>query len=322
MSNYISDIKDGLKQVLSLYPLKTSLKSVAYTANFNDLNSVPTKPFYDQVDTPVLNFSGSVLATKNNGGTINFHYKNSSAISSSIVENNNALKITTGTASFTGNVNVAGYLSVTNYAQIDGVKLSLDDTTRLFNVSTGISINGNKAIITSDGKISGSTLTMSGTASVYSLNATNGITTNTIVSSGNITSKTKVIAPTFEGNATSANWADLAEKYESDKDYPFGTLIQFGGEKEITLAQTEVNGVVSEKAGYLLNASSNGLPVALCGRVKVLVNGKVNKFDKLALDKDGIACKALFGDKIIARALESKETEETGLVLCATLFSL
>lgn len=320
MSNYISDIKDGFKQILSLYPLKTSLKSVAYTANFNDLNSVPTKPFYDQIDTPVLNFSGSALATNLNGGTINFHYKNSSAVTSSIVENNNALKITTGTASFTGNVTVAGYLSVTNYAQINGVKLNLSNN--LFNISHGIQVNGGKATITSDGKISGTTLTMSGAASVYSLNATNGVTTNTVVSSGNITSKTKVIAPTFEGNATSANWADLAEKYDSDKDYPFGTLIQFGGEKEITVAKTEVNGVISEKAGYLLNASSSGLPVALCGRVKVLVNGKVSKFDKLTLDKDGVACKALFGDKIIARALESKESEEIGLVLCATLFSL
>lgn len=325
MSNYISDIKDGLKQILTLYPTKTSLKSVAYTANFEDLTGVPSKPFYEQLDTPILNFSGSALATNKNGGTINFHYRNSGTTTSSIIEYESGLKVNTNTANFSGNVTTSGSLSVGSSASINGITLSLNNN--LLSISHGINVSNGNAVIASDGaisasKISGTTLIMSGAATVYSLNATNGIITSTVTASGNITSKTKVTAPIFEGNATSANWADLAEKYESDKDYPFGTLIQFGGEKEITLAKTEVNGVVSEKAGYLLNASSDGLPIALCGRVKILVNGVINKFDKLTLDKDGVARKASDEETIIARALENKKAEEIGLVLCVTNFRL
>ena len=325
MSNYISDIKDGLKQILTLYPLKTSLKSIAYTANFADLTGTPTKPFYEQLDTPILNFSGSLLATNSNGGTINFHYRNSGTVTSSIIEYSGGLKVNSETTTLSGNLVTSGYLNVGSYATINGITLSLSNNQ--LNISHGVRINGGTAVIASDGaisgtKISGTTLTMSGAATVYSMSATNGIVTSTLTASGNITSKTKVTAPIFEGNATSANWADLAEKYESDKDYPFGTLIQFGGEKEVTVAQTEVNGVVSEKAGYLLNASSSGLPIALCGRVKVLVNGVVNKFDKLTLDKNGVARKATDGETVIARALENKKAEEIGLVLCATQFRL
>ena len=67
-------------------------------------------------------------------------------------------------------------------------------------------------------------------------------------------------------------WADLAEYYEADKFYEPGTLISFGGDKEITAAKFECNGVVSSKPGYLLGSAKNDncLPVALCGRVPVL----------------------------------------------------
>ena len=79
----------------------------------------------------------------------------------------------------------------------------------------------------------------------------------------------------FYGAAYQAMWADLAEYYEADKYYEPGTLITCGGEKEITAAITEVNGVISSKPGYLLGKknSDNTLPVALCGRVPVLFDG-------------------------------------------------
>ena len=76
----------------------------------------------------------------------------------------------------------------------------------------------------------------------------------------------------FLGTAYQAMWADLAEYYEADKFYEPGTLICFGGDKEITAARIECNGVISSKPGYLLGTvkSDNTLPVALCGRVPVL----------------------------------------------------
>ena len=118
--------------------------------------------------------------------------------------------------------------------------------------------------------------------------------------------------------------ADLAELYEADADYPIGTLIKFGGEKEITIADLdEVNGVISEKPAILLNKDCKGLPIALTGKTKIRVKGKVNKFDKLTNFYNGVAIKKLLPEhKTIAIALEDKITDEEGLVMCVTKLSL
>lgn len=136
---------------------------------------------------------------------------------------------------------------------------------------------------------------------------------------------------TIQGTAYRAYWGDLAEYYETDKEYPFGTLVKFGGEKEITIADKEVNAVISSKPGFILNNQmENGQTIALCGRVPVRVVGKCNKFDYLVLsdtpgvarslnDKQSLENKGL---KIIARALENKNIEEERLVLCIVKFEL
>lgn len=121
-----------------------------------------------------------------------------------------------------------------------------------------------------------------------------------------------------EATASTALWADLAEKYESDVKYPIGTLVVFGGEKEITIAKKNVNGVISEKPGYTLNSKSKGQPVALVGRVKVRVMGKVNKNDKLVLYKDGVARKKKWYDvfkTVIGITLESNNSKDEKLVM-------
>jgi len=90
----------------------------------------------------------------------------------------------------------------------------------------------------------------------------------------------------FAGTATSAEYADLAERYLADDDYQAGTVIAVGGEAEVTAAHEgiahSVLGVVSENPAYLMNNTlENGLAIALKGRVKVLVLGVVNKGDRL-----------------------------------------
>jgi hypothetical protein len=90
----------------------------------------------------------------------------------------------------------------------------------------------------------------------------------------------------FAGTATSAEYADLAERYLADDDYQAGTVIAVGGEAEVTAAHAgiahSVLGVVSENPAYLMNNTlENGLAIALKGRVKVLVLGVVNKGDRL-----------------------------------------
>lgn len=135
------------------------------------------------------------------------------------------------------------------------------------------------------------------------------------------------------GCCTSAWWADLAEMYEPDRDYSPGTLVKFGGEKEITVATGTVNGVITSKPGYVLNGQREGdtrlmKGVALTGRVPVRVLGKVEKFDKIILSATpgvGIAVKDtkdlpdyLIKNVIIGIALESSDDPGEKLIECVT----
>ena len=149
--------------------------------------------------------------------------------------------------------------------------------------------------------------------------------THVVHTSGNETiNGNKTFTAEINGTAIRAKWADLAEKYLSDKDYEPGTLIKFGGEKEITIASDGVvNGIVSTKPAFLLNAEEEGLPVALCGRVPVRVIGKVNKGDRIYLSEvDGVGIVADKSTAPIGIALETKETEDENLVMCVTKFTL
>ena len=103
-----------------------------------------------------------------------------------------------------------------------------------------------------------------------------------------------VHATTFSGTATTANYADLAELYLSDFAYEAGTVVQIGGEEEITICDGKANhsilGVVSAYPAYLMNNQlENGIPVALKGRVPVKVGGTIKKGDRLVGAPEGHA---------------------------------
>ena len=97
-----------------------------------------------------------------------------------------------------------------------------------------------------------------------------------------------VYATTFQGTATSAQYADLAENYVADADYPIGSVLVIGGEHEVTVTDIsnsyKVAGVVSTDPAYLMNSGQSGQfvkAVALRGRVPVRVVGVVSKGDVL-----------------------------------------
>lgn len=130
-----------------------------------------------------------------------------------------------------------------------------------------------------------------------------------------------------QGTAFRTYWGDLAEIYETDKKYPKGTLVKFGGDKEITIADTQVNAVISSEPGLILNTQNKtGQAIALIGRVPVRVIGNCKKFDYLTLsDVPGVATVLEdneFPLNVIARALENKDYVEEGLVLCVIKFDL
>lgn len=117
---------------------------------------------------------------------------------------------------------------------------------------------------------------------------------NLDLGSNNITAN-MITANMLYGVSLCALWADLAEMYESDAEYDPGTLVKFGGEKELTIAKygDEANGVVTTSPALLLNAKDYGTKtmcgIALVGRTNVKVAGPVKKFSNLYLYDNGIA---------------------------------
>ena len=125
-------------------------------------------------------------------------------------------------------------------------------------------------------------------------------------------------ANVVHATSTSAQYADLAEKYTTDAEYEPGTVMMFSGEPEVTICNqdmcTKVAGVISENPAYLMNASltNSAAVVALMGRVKVKVKGTVQPGDMLVSAGDGFAraeSNPTFGS-VIGKALSSHSGSE------------
>jgi len=127
---------------------------------------------------------------------------------------------------------------------------------------------------------------------------------------------------TIYAKATSAQYADLAEIYESDSEYEVGTVVIFGGEKEITVssmgADPRIAGVISENPAYLMNNDATGQAVALQGKVPCKVVGQISKGDMLVTHSQhpGVARKATDPKMgtVIGKALEEYNSTEIGTI--------
>ena len=114
------------------------------------------------------------------------------------------------------------------------------------------------------------------------------------------------------GSRLQATYADLAEYYSADDYYQPGTVLEFGGSYEVTLAKDGTNkvaGVVSTDPAYAMNAKCPGIAVALAlqGRVPCKVRGKVEKGDMMISAGDGFAraCINPTIGSVIGKALEN-----------------
>lgn len=155
-------------------------------------------------------------------------------------------------------------------------------------------------------------------ANVRTVLVTTGANTTAGTLTGNWTLST--------GSRLQATYADLAERFEADTEYEPGTVVEIGGEAEITAVKYELSedvfGVISDTAAYLMNAGAGDdkthPPVAVSGRVAVKVKGKVLKGQRLVSAGNGIARAAKDGEatafNTIGRALEDKLTKGLGTV--------
>lgn len=123
----------------------------------------------------------------------------------------------------------------------------------------------------------------------------------------------------FQGTATQARYADLAEKYTTEQEYSVGTVVAVCAHEDHEMAlatpSSIVAGVISDKPAYLMNAESEGQAIALVGRVPVRVTGPVNKGDVVKVFADGIASVEGSGD-IVGVALENNNEQGEKLVEC------
>jgi hypothetical protein len=171
--------------------------------------------------------------------------------------------------------------------------------------------------------LSGSSSSEGGTFTVTS-NATSANTASTIVArdgSGDFS------AGVITATATAARYADLAEKYTSDVQYPPGTVVVLGGEAEVTRSDgptsRAIAGIVSTDPAYLMNNDLEGdtvVDVALIGRVPCMVTGIINKGDLLvSSSRPGHSCAWTNATNppagsIVGKAIENKTDEDPGVI--------
>lgn len=127
-----------------------------------------------------------------------------------------------------------------------------------------------------------------------------------------------VYANVFHGEATSAQFADLAEKYLADAEYAPGTVMVVGGDKEVTASNwgKRAIGAVSTNPAFMMNKDlEGGTYIALKGRVPVKVIGRVKKGDELIAANDGCAVVAIpHSSGVFAVALETSEDSGVKLI--------
>ena len=211
----------------------------------------------------------------------------------------------------TGNIVIAAGGSTTATFTGTGISAVGNITGGNLSVGTGISAVGN---------ITGGNLSV-GTGTITGGNILNS-NANAV---GNIGSSSNYFNQVF-ATATTALYADVAERFAADELLEPGTVVELGGTAEITRSREELSenvfGVISTRAAYLMNggAGENDThpPVAMTGRVPVKVVGIIHKGDRLVSAGLGIARAAQPGEatsfNVIGRSLVDKPTPESGTI--------
>ena len=118
---------------------------------------------------------------------------------------------------------------------------------------------------------------------------------------------------TVYARATSAQYADLAEIYVPDRHYEPGTVVVFGGDREISETTADhdprVAGVISTNPAYLMNSETEGLPVALTGRVPCKVIGPISKGDVLVTSRLGGIAQRMLADRYVPGCILGKSLQ-------------
>ena len=150
------------------------------------------------------------------------------------------------------------------------------------------------------------------------------LTTGGNTTAGTITGRWSLTGSSPNESRLEATYsADVAEYYEGDKEYEVGTVLVFGGDKEVTTSNTgtdkRIAGVVSNTAAYVMYTACPGHKnlVALVGRVPCKVVGKIKKGDILVTA--GIHGVATVSEDpkvgtIVGKAIEDYDSDHIGTI--------
>jgi hypothetical protein len=282
VANLNADLLDGYS---------TATTSTANTVSVRDSNASLTANLFIGNGSQLTDINGSNVSTVANANYAAYAGNVTLAAQSNITSLGTLASLSvTGNIS-SGNANL-GNLAVANYFSGDGSLLTgLPSGSGLVNGTSNVNIpvtNGN-INVSVNGSPNIFVVTASGASVAGNLTTTN-ITTGSNVTLGNITGNWLLTA----GSQLEASYADLAEYYEADQHYAPGTVLEFGGDKEVTIAQdgtTRVAGVVSTNPAYAMNANCRGIatPIALQGRVPTKVRGTIRKGDMMVSGGNGFA---------------------------------
>ena len=123
----------------------------------------------------------------------------------------------------------------------------------------------------------------------------------------------------FQGTATSARYADLAEKYTTAEELPAGTAVAvlYSDDAEVGPANASNHciGVVSTDPAYMMNSDIDGQYIGLKGRLPVRVKGAVKKGDAVYAMADGV-CTTIATTALVGVALETSQDTSEKLIEC------
>lgn len=228
------------------------------------------------------------------------------------------------------NAKISGDLdvnSISSYGADTNLSLSADGTGVVYindNITLGADAN-NEVIFNADvhsnivPDATASNRNLGGTGKIWNTLYATNITSGSNASAGTITGDWTLTA----GSTFQATYADLAEYYEGDKDYEAGTVVVFGGDKEVTTITEKgshrVAGVVSTNPAFTMNKECTGIKVcvALQGRVPVKVIGTVEKGDLLvssAIEGYAIVDNNPKVGTVIGKAIERKTEDGRGTI--------
>jgi hypothetical protein len=278
-----------------------------------------------------INTAGLVSATGNiNGGNINGAALVTGATVSAtgnVTGNNISASnvITAGTTiSAAGNI-TSGSFFIGNGSQLTGLSAAVSVTQIQNGTSTvQIGASGGNANVTIGGT-SNVVVFTTGTTFFAGNVSVPGIEKTGANAVGNIGSSSNYFNRVF-ATATTALYADVAERFEADELLAPGTVVELGGSKEITRAKNDLTetvfGVISTQPAYTMNGGAGDdvthPAVAMTGRVPVQVIGSVRKGDRLVSAGNGVARSAQAGEatafNVIGRALVDKLDPDQGTI--------